>query len=290
MRTELRLFALASILSVAACGGSESTSSPNGNNADGGGNNGGGNDGGGTASASFKTHVILGDSISNMFGEGPYFYQLIDHNDDNKWPDYKGKDLTTKYGSDLKIVTASKGGATGNSLDTQVHALPATLDGPVLVTITIGGNDVVAAMGTLLLSGNDDADVANFKTYLDKAFGELTMPGRFGAGVDVKVLVANIYDPSDGTGTFKFANGTSCGQPFSLWNKGPTAMYLSPWEDAMAQTAAKYPAVTVLDMHSRFMGHGIPAMETWFYSDCIHPNSPGHNEVRGLFWDAIEKM
>jgi len=290
MRTELRrLFALASILAVAACGGSESNTHAS-TAGDAGGTTSGDGGGGTTTPTAFKTHVILGDSISNMFGEGPYFYQLIDHNDDNKWPDYKGKDLATKYGSSLKIVTASKGGATGTGLDTQVHGLPQTLDGPVLVTITIGGNDVVAAMGTLLLSGNDDADVANFKTYLDRAFGELTMPGRFGAGVDVKVLVANIYDPSDGTGTFKFANGTSCGQPFSLWNKGPTAMYLSPWEDAMTSTAAKYPGVTVLDMHSRFMGHGVPAKETWFYSDCIHPNAPGHNEVRGLFWDAIAKM
>ena len=290
---ELRPFVIASLLALtAACSSSGTTASNSNTPTPDSGSSGGGDDGGGgpVVATGFKTHVILGDSISDRGGQGPFFYDLLDHNDDAMYPDYKGKDLTTKYGAGLKVVKNSKAGATTASLVTQAKGLPTSLDGPVLVTITIGGNDIQSALGALVFSGSDATQIATFQSNLDASLAEIAKPGRFGTDVAVTVLLANIYDPSDGTGTFQFANGMSCGQPLSLWNKGATSMYLSPWEDDMTQIAMKYPGVHVLDLHARFMGHGVPAMDTWFFTDCIHPNTTGHNQVRGLYWDAISAL
>ncbi|MGZ3477331.1 MAG: SGNH/GDSL hydrolase family protein [Polyangiales bacterium] len=248
-----------------------------------------GSGGGGTTA--FKTHVILGDSISDRGGQGPFFYDLLDQNDDTKYPDHAGKDFKTIYGADLVVQKTSKAGATSANLGGQIAALPSTLTGPVLVTITIGGNDVQAALPALLMGGDDTAKRADFAMYLEEAFSELTKPDRFGAGVQVKVLVANVYDPSDGTGNFKFASGTKCPGALQFWPASkPTAPLLDNWEKVMTDTAAKHPGITVLDLRAKFNGHGVPAGETWFYSDCIHPNSPGHNEIRDLFFDAAKQL
>ncbi|MEO7095377.1 MAG: SGNH/GDSL hydrolase family protein [Polyangiales bacterium] len=239
----------------------------------------------------FKTYVVLGDSISANGGEGPYFDSLLMKNDDTKWPDYKGQDLTTKYGA-IKLEKHSKGGSTAVNLDSQVAALPKTLEGPVLVTITIGGNDVQAALPTVLGGGSDDAKRTQFQGYIQTALDELTAPGRFGEGVQVRVILANIYDPSDGTGNFTFATGTKCGGALGFWPAGKeTKSILDKWEDAMAVEAVKHPEVVYADLRARFDGHGVPSTtETWFVKDCIHPNSAGHTQVRGLMWEAVKNL
>ena len=291
-----RLFALsASTLSIVAASGC-SSSVDAGNPTDGGGSDTSspGTDSGGetpaTGPLAFKTYVILGDSISDGGGQAPFFYDLLQKNDDAKYPDYKGQDLTTKYGA-MKIEKHSKGGSTAVNLDAQVGALPTSLEGPVLVTITIGGNDVQAALPAILGGGTDDVKRGQFQGYIQTALDELTKPGRFGAGVQVRIVMTNIYDPSDGTGNFTFATGTKCSGALGFWPAGKeTKPLLDKWEDVMTAEAAKHPEVTLVDLRSRFNGHGVPDAETWFVGDCIHPNAPGHNQVRGIAWDVIKTL
>lgn len=246
---------------------------------------------GNTASikTAFKTHVILGDSISDQGGQGPFFYDLLDHNDDTKYPEHAGKDFAHVYGSDIKIVKTSKGGAKSINLGGQIAAVPTPLEGPVLVTITIGGNDVTAALGTLLTTGDDSKQIADFTANIDDALKTLTTPDKFGPGVKVTVLMANIYDPSDGTGNFTIgATGAKCPGALGLYPAGkPTQALLDPWEKAMTDTAAKYPGVVVLKMREQFQGHGVEVKsDSWFFGDCIHPNAVGHTNIRDLFFDA----
>ena len=42
-------------------------------------------------------------------------------------------------------------------------------------------------------------------------------------------------------------------------------------------------------LHDTFRGHGVVTSGTtrWFAPDCIHPNTPGHEGIRGLFWKGI---
>jgi hypothetical protein len=250
----------------------------------------------------YGTFVVVGDSISDV-GSGsmldkqkPFYRELLVANDDNLYPDWKGKDFTTCWGSP-NVVKVSKGGAiategttTGASvLFDQVKALPMTLPGPVLVVGTIGGNDVQRALPDVLLGNDVSAQLAAFKKGVDDAFGELTKTDRFGAGVKVDVLLTNIYDPSGGNGNFTFPDMTKCPGVLGFYpaNK-PTDPLLKPWEDAMAASAMMF-GVTLLDLQTLFKPHAVSSMDGWFFSDCIHPNSAGHEHIRELFWGAIPR-
>lgn len=230
-----------------------------------------------TTAKTFKTHVILGDSISDNGGQGPFFYDLLD------------ADLKAKYG-DIKVIKASKGGSKAPNLGGQISTVTGPLEGPVLVTITIGGNDIQAAIAKVISGADDTKERTDFQEFLDGALVELKKPDRFGPGVQVAVYMTNVYDPSDGTGNFKFASGTKCGGALGFYPAGkPTTPTLDPWEKIFVDEAAKYQDVHVLDMRAKFQGHGVPTSEPWFVTDCIHPNAKGHNAIRDLFVASLPK-
>jgi lysophospholipase L1-like esterase len=161
--------------------------------------------------------------------------------------------------------------------------LPATATGPVLVTITSGGNDLRAA-APQAIAGTDQTYLTAMATNIDAALAALTASGRFGAGVDVYVLYANIYDPTDETGNFQ-----SCGLPLSLFTPTPavTVSVFDRWNAVITTESAKYPNVFVEPLHDTFLGHGIVDSVNWFYSDCIHPDEPGHHQIRRMMWKAL---
>ncbi len=235
--------------------------------------------------------VILGDSISDRGTEADQtpvaelWYSLVEQNDDTKFADWKGKDLKTLY-PNIKIVHAAKGGSVGTDLVSQAKGLPASLPGPVYVTVTIGGNDVKAAFINIL-QAKDQADRDAFKKELDDTFDELTKAGRFGTDVKVRIIDANIYDPSDGTGNFAQAH---CPAPLSLFPPDTaTDPLIKPWNDIVSAEVAKYGVrPTVIDIHALFKGHGVNAgADDWFVGDCNHPNPAGDSALRDAFWGAI---
>ena len=270
------------------------------------GDGGGGADTGATADSGpppcpkkYGTLVVVGDSISDV-GSGsqldkqqPFYRELLVTNDDAKYPDWKGKDLTKCWDAP-NVVKVSKGGAVATEggsasvLFDQVKSLPASLPGPVLVVGTIGGNDLQKVLPKVVLNQDVTADMAAFRKGLDDAFGEITKTDRFGAGVKVDALITNIYDPSGGTGNFAFTGGTKCPGVLAYFPANtPTDPLLAPWNAAMTEEAAKYAGVKILDLHAAFKDHGAPATETWFFTDCIHPNAAGHEHLRELFWSPM---
>ncbi len=244
--------------------------------------------GGSSAPLEYKSYVILGDSISDRGGSSPYFYDLLPKNVDATYPDYKGKDFGTRYPG-IKVVKNSKGGAQSVDLVGQVNLLQETLPGPVVVSVTIGGNDM-QANAVAILQEQDQAARDKFKTNLTNAYDALMKPGRFGADVKVKVYQANIYDPSDGEGNFAEAG---CPAPLSLFPKKSTVAGFDGWNKALADALAKYGSdVVIVDMRGRFQGSGVGHFtdgKTWFEKDCIHPNAKGHDQIRRVFWEAIVK-
>jgi lysophospholipase L1-like esterase len=261
--------------------------------------------------AKYKTIVIVGDSISDVGGGGgageqPFYRTLLVKNDDALYPEWKGFDLATCWALDptMNVVKASKGGAVasvpspndaGNKgiLLNQVTALPATLPGPVLVVGTIGGNDVQRGLVTLLTGkpAQVQAQVDAFAAGFGLAMANLTKADRFGAGVKTDVLMTNVYDPSGGTGHFYYEpKGATCPGALAYWpDNQETATSLVQWNTAMATEAAKYAGVTLLELSAPFAAHAVatPAATNWFYQDCIHPSSLGHNAVRGVFWAGM---
>ena len=153
---------------------------------------------------------------------------------------------------------------------------------PRVVTLTVGGNDVLGAYGdtrrALEVVGVVRARVARV---LDR-LNALIAPGD-------PVVVGTVYDPSDGTG--------------ETWRVG-----LPSWPDVVdvvAELNAALRAVAsergsvVADIHGRFLGHGLqagnpaqpdarPGDRALWYCDVIEPNAWGADAVRAAFWEALQ--
>jgi lysophospholipase L1-like esterase len=142
---------------TSAAGGSTSAGggSAAGGSSSGGSTAAGGSGTGGTGSTAFPTqfgtYIELGDSISDMTqvpnNQPPFFYNLLFQNDDTAYPAWAGMDLKTKFGVQQHIHGAVAG-STGQDMKAQVAKLSATLPKPILVTVTIGGNDITAPRST----------------------------------------------------------------------------------------------------------------------------------------------
>lgn len=273
---------LAALLFVACSGSSatDPTSSSSGSGSSSGGSSGSLDGGGGgdssVPSGPYKSYVTLGDSISDRGGVAPFFYDLLAANDDATWPDYGGKDFKSVYGADFKVYKHAVSGSVSSGLLKQIEGIPEGVVPPVVVTLTIGGNDLRAAI-LRVLQGQDGPDRDAFRANLTAAFAALKkkLPGA-------RVFQATIYDPSDGTGDF-----SRCGQPLSLIPKQDTKPFFAAWNKVATEVAAAE-GVTMVDAYTAFNGHGVvPTAENWFAADCIHPSRIGHNEMRKLFFPKI---
>jgi hypothetical protein len=212
--------------------------------------------------------VILGDSIGDGGGQGPYYYALL------------RASLEQHYGP-IEYRNNADGGSETDALPGQVSDLPSVLPGPVAVVITSGGNDMKDDIGSVIL-GTDGPHRAQMKANIDAALGALTTPGRFGPGVEVYVFEANIYDSSDGAGDF--------GQHDCAFGGGlppiPTDPFFETW-NADIRDAVEARGQIPVDMHGYFYGHGYASGDNWYASDCTHPNSDGHDELHRFVFEII---
>lgn len=268
-----------------SAGASAGGSSAGGSSAAGaGGSSAGGASAGGAGAGlptKFGSYIELGDSISDKGGTGPFFYDLLFQNDDAKYPAWAGSDLKSVLGVE-QHVHGSKAGAQTIDMPNQVKALPASLPGPVLITITIGGNDM-QTNALDIINGKDQNARDRFRTKHQEFLGALKAKDRFGPGVEVYIFEADVYDPTGGKGDFADHN---CPGLLSLFPKTPSDSFFGGWNAILVEEVQKLG--TVAPLHDTFYQHGIGAgPDTWFSKDCIHPNTPGHHEIRRMFWKTI---
>jgi hypothetical protein len=122
-----------------------------------------------------------------------------------------------------------------------------------------------------------------FGDNVSAALDDLLAPGRFGPGVEVTVLEANIYDPTSGTGDFGV-----CGAPLNLLPVTPSDGFFGNWNMEVTDAVTAH-GQTVVDAHTAFFPYPVDAADTWYNTpDCIHPNAVGHDGMRAIFWSAIE--
>jgi len=233
-----------------------------------------------------EMYVALGDSISiDLYAGGPGRggASLLARNRDDDFPDWRGHDLATTRPELGFELLATDGGTTASVLDGQLPQLESSATVPRVVTLTVGGNDVLGAYGdtrqALDIVGGVGARV-------DQALDRL----RALVGPEDPILVGTVYDPSDGTG--------------ETWKAG-----LPPWPDvvdvvaelnaALRAVAGKHGAL-VADIHGRFLGHGLragnpaqpdarPRDRALWYCNVIEPNAWGADAVRGAFWEALHE-
>ena len=229
-------------------------------------------------------YFALGDSISideYAGGPGRGGASLLARNRNEDFPAWRGRDLaTTRPDLGFRLL-AVDGGTTRSLLETQLPRLQAAGVAPHIVTLSVGGNDLLSAYGDTRQALEV---VAVVRARVTQALGRLRtlMPSGH------PIVVATVYDPSDGSGDTERA-----GLP--PWPDVVTV--LAELNNALTTVAAAHDAL-VADLHSRFLGHGLrrgdpgqpdarPADRELWYCHRIEPNAWGAGAVRAAFWDSL---
>src|SRR4051794_15219652 len=230
--------------------------------------------------AGITAYVALGDSISiddYAGGPGRGGASLLARNLDDDFPDWRGKDLASTPWDNL----ATDGATTATLLDVQLPRLARHDLRPSLVTLTIGGNDVLGCYGDTRAALRTVRTVGDRVATALEQLTQLTAPSA-------TVVVGTVYDPSDGT-----ADAGRVGLP--------------PWPEVVAvidelnqtlRAVAEHHGARVAEIHDRFLGHGLmagdpsrddprpPERDLW-YCNIIEPNGWGASGVRAAFWSAL---
>ena len=231
-------------------------------------------------------YAALGDSMSiddYAGGPGRGAASLLWRNRDDDFPAWAGRDLTAHDPTARLALLASDGATSTTVAGEQLGRLRRLGLRPTLATVTMGGNDLLATYGDATAARRAIAAVADN--------GRLVLASlRALMGAQAPIVVATVYDPSDGSG--------DAGR-----------LGLLPWPEALALLAELNRALRALadehqalvaEVHARFLGHGLtagnpaqpaarpPDRDLW-YCQLIEPNARGASEIRGAFWTTLEQ-
>lgn len=224
----------------------------------------------------FTHYVSLGDSIStdDYPGERCGAASLFYRNNEQLYPELKGHDLASLYPK-IEFVPLAQDGATS------IHVISEQLPelkkirrpGRVLFTLTAGGNDILAERDT---ADKIASRIRNIITTLTETYPScLILPGT-------------VYDPTDGGGDL-FEPGLSREREMNiLVELNRTILNLQA------------PGIEVVDIHKRFLGHGLkyedaaspfyhPDDASLWYLLTIEPNLRGAHEIRKLFLEKLNQ-
>jgi len=201
---------------------------------------------------------------------------LLYQNSEEHWPDEVGNDLSSRYPGIRFDNLASDGATIGEVFGEQVPQLTES-DEPVLVTLTLGGNDLLSALGNRPRRALLDKIVSDIIEAYDFLVG--TLRGLFPNG---RLILATVYDPSDRSGKI----------PGVYDDAGPLPLeILDRMNQHIRSLATGTPGVLLADVYSHFLGHGVSAAESdrWYWKrSLIEPNAQGANEVRRLWLDVLD--
>jgi lysophospholipase L1-like esterase len=231
------------------------------------------------------TYVALGDSISigdYAGGPGRGGASLLARNRADHFPHWCGRDLSARHPALRYHLLAVDGGTTQSLLESQLPWLAAAGLAPAVVTLTIGGNDLLGAYGDTARAQ------AVVHTVLVRVGQALTRLKRLMRAAEDPVVVGTVYDPSDGSG-----DASRLGLP--PW---PEAVdVLAELNNGLRAVAVDHRA-RIAEIHDQFLGHGLavgnpaqpearPDNRALWYCDVIEPNAWGTDAVRARFWQAL---
>jgi lysophospholipase L1-like esterase len=202
---------------------------------------------------------------------------LLYRNDDARWPDDHGADLVTHHPGITFLNLAADAATIGDVFGEQLPQIDES-DEESLVTLTVGGNDLLSAFSTKPRASLLQAiarDVAEAYDLLVDALRR-TRPNAL-------ILLSTISDPSDRLGHI----------PGVLEHIGKLPIeILDGLNDHLRRLAAGTPNVALADVHAHFMGHGAsaPEAERWYWRrSLVEPNAAGAHEIRRVWRDVLEE-
>jgi GDSL-like Lipase/Acylhydrolase family len=143
------------------------------------------------------SYVALGDSISideYAGGPGRGGASLLARNQDDDFPHWRGRDLRA-VGRGLRYHLLAADGATSRTVwESQLPRLESSGVRPSVVTLTVGGNDLLAVYGE---TGQARQIVRSVGVRVGEILGRIR---RLMRASDDPVVVGTVYDPSDGSG------------------------------------------------------------------------------------------
>jgi lysophospholipase L1-like esterase len=239
-------------------------------------------------SAAYSLYVALGDSMTtdhyptcdvrgldlpparlDPLGAASLLYQ----NDDGRWPGFRDQDLS-RTSPGVRFLNLAEDGATIDDVRTEELARLGhdSNDPGILVTLTVGGNDLLGALST--------------GRYLDLAVRRINE--RYTELVamiqeelpNAALILTTVYDPTDGTGVLP-----------GLESFGRLPLeYLDRFNDHVRATAGSGDRMEVADVHRHFLGHGVSAAEAdrWYWKrNMIEPSARGASEIRRVWLEAV---
>jgi lysophospholipase L1-like esterase len=197
---------------------------------------------------------------------------LLFRNDDAVWPEFAGRDLLTRHpGIDCRLLAAD-GATTGSVLSSQLHAIEGRdADVETLVTLTAGGNDLLGLIGASESEGR-----AGVRRILDNL--EAIVAATQDRLRRATILVANVYDPTDGTGDLETTRLQA------------REMRWLAEHNAGVERLCQERGPRLIDLHGHFAGHGrsAPARDRWYWSgSLIEPGASGASEIRRRWLAAL---
>jgi lysophospholipase L1-like esterase len=202
---------------------------------------------------------------------------LLYRNDDARWPHDQGADLVTHHPGITFHNLAGDGATIGDVFGEQLSQIEES-DDDTLVTLTVGGNDLLSAFSTKPRASLLQAIARDVAEAYD-----LLVDAMRRARPNALILLSTICDPSDRLGHIPGVLGHIGRLPVEI---------LEGLNDHLRQLAGGTPNVALADVHAHFLGHGASAAEAdrWYWRRSpVEPNAVGAHEIRRLWRDVLEE-
>jgi lysophospholipase L1-like esterase len=235
--------------------------------------------------------VGLGDSIpvGEGAGEGYGFFARMIANPPDEFPEMQGLCLKAVL-PNLEVKNLAVSDTTSDQHEQnqlpQIQVQPRDVLG--VVVLSSGGNDLLHYYGfakprpSAMYGATFEQATPWTDAYEQRLDAMLTqIESCFPGGCHI--LVANIYDPTDGTGPISVPRAPQ-------W---PDATrILTRYNEVIARCVARHPSAHLVDIHSLFMGHGFRCdhfwascyrpddPHFWYYENIEDPNPRGHDAIR----------
>jgi lysophospholipase L1-like esterase len=209
----------------------------------------------------------------------PQYYALGDSMSIDDYAGGPGLGAASLLADDLGIemLLLARDGATSD--DVLRRQLGQVAGRPALVTVTMGGNDLLTAIveSPDKVPAAVEATAANY----DAVLATLAATGA-------KIVVSTVYDPTDGTGDLSWAGLPDVDEGLALLHS----------MNAAIRGAARRHGAVVADLHVAFLGHGAQAgditrsdshpanRELWLCGH-IEPNAWGAQAIRDTWRAAL---